>query len=143
MYGLLDISTSGLIVQRTRLEAATANLVNANSLRDAAGKLNPYRRREVYIAPGDPASRTIEGQTFGAHVAAIGIDDTAAQPTTFDPSHPDAFTDGPFKGYVATTGINPVAEYINAMGAQRAYEANITAAEATKQMVASALRLLA
>ncbi len=39
--------------------------------------------------------------------------------------------------------INPVVEQINAMEAVRAYEANVAAAEATKTMMAQALRLLA
>jgi flagellar basal body rod protein FlgC len=36
-----------------------------------------------------------------------------------------------------------VIEQVNAMQAQRAYEANAVAAEATKQMLQQALRLLA
>jgi flagellar basal-body rod protein FlgC len=142
MYGLLDISTSGMIVQRTRLEAAISNLANAGTLRDANGKLDPYRRREVYVAAGDTSARTAEGRSFGAQVVEIG-QDSQALPTIFDPTSPDAFPDGPYKGYVASTGINPLVEHVNALEAARAYEANVMAAEATKQMVASALRLLA
>jgi flagellar basal body rod protein FlgC len=39
--------------------------------------------------------------------------------------------------------VKPVMEQINAMDAQRAYEANVVAAEATKAMMAQALRLIA
>jgi flagellar basal body rod protein FlgC len=39
--------------------------------------------------------------------------------------------------------ISPVIEQMNAMEAARAYEANLAAAEATKTMMAQALRLVA
>ena len=44
---------------------------------------------------------------------------------------------------MAETGINSVVENVNALEAVRAYEANVMAAEATKQIMASSLRLLA
>ncbi|MFT3685817.1 MAG: flagellar basal body rod C-terminal domain-containing protein [Phycisphaerales bacterium] len=71
------------------------------------------------------------------------MDQSAVQAGKFDPDSPYAYKDGPMKGYIAQTGVNPVVEQVNALEAVRAYEANISAAEATKQMVASALRLLA
>ena len=46
-------------------------------------------------------------------------------------------------GYVKTPNINPIFEQVNALEISRAYEANIQAAEATKSMMQSALRLLA
>jgi len=44
---------------------------------------------------------------------------------------------------VPQPNVNPVVEQINALEASRAYEANVVAAEATKSMMAQALRLLA
>jgi flagellar basal-body rod protein FlgC len=76
-------------------------------------------------------------------VARIDLDPTPVQPGEWDPSSPYAFKDGPFKGYVARTNVNTVTETVNAMEAVRAYEANVMAAEATKQMFAAALRLIA
>ena len=145
MFGTLDISTSGMIVQRTRMDAIAANIANANSLRDAkTGQLNPYQRREVFVAPGDPSAATAEGRRFGAHVVEIAPDQTAPPlPTVYAPGSPDAYVDGPYKGYIPINNIDPVREHVNAIEAFRAYEANVMAAEATKQMIASALRLLA
>ena len=148
MYGLLDVSTSGMVAQRVRLEAASANLANWDSLLDSKGNVAPYRRREVMLGTGlkrgaESAQDSEESRSFGVHVAQIDVSDADPQPTKYDPTSPYAYKDGPYKGYVATTGINPVLEQVNAMEAVRAYEANVMAAEATKQMVASALRLLA
>ena len=53
MYGALDISTSGLVAQRTRLEVISANLANVDSILDAEGNYAPYRRRAAMFAAGD------------------------------------------------------------------------------------------
>jgi flagellar basal-body rod protein FlgC len=143
VYGSLDIAVSGMIAQRTRMEVITANIVNQDAILDSRGQVNPYRRREIYFAPGDPSSRTAAGRALGVHVAGIGLDPTPAQPKTYDPTHPYAYKDGPYKGYVPTTNVNPIVERINFMEAQRAYEASEVAAETTKTMMAQALRLLA
>jgi flagellar basal-body rod protein FlgC len=72
------------------------------------------------------------------HVAAIQTDSSPLRPV-LDPGSPFADADG----YVYYPNVNPVIEQMNAMEAQRAYEANITAIEATKSMFSVAMRLLA
>ncbi|MFN0011069.1 MAG: flagellar basal body rod protein FlgC [Phycisphaerales bacterium] len=143
MYGALDISTSGLIAQRTRIDAIAANQANQDTLRDSAGNLNPFRRRLVVLAAGAPDSTNADARELGVHVREIVLDDSPVQPKEYDPDHPDAYQDGPFKGYVAMTNVDPVMEQINALEAGRAYEANIVAAETTKAMFTQMLRLLA
>lgn len=137
MYGALEISTSGMIAQRTRLEAYTANIANAATFTDALGRNIPYARREVFFAPGAPGARSQSGQKLGVRVAAIGRDHT--HQTRHEPSNPLADE----AGYVKYPNINPVFEQMNAYDAMRAYEANLAAAEASKAMMAQALRLIA
>jgi flagellar basal-body rod protein FlgC len=72
------------------------------------------------------------------HVAAIQTDTGPLRPI-LEPASPFADADG----YVYYPNVNPVVEQMNAMEAQRAYEANITAVEATKSMFSVAMRLLA
>lgn len=138
MYGSLDISTSGMIAQRTRMAAIASNIANADSVVDAQGNVNPFRRRMVFFAPGDPGASSRQGRSMGVHVASIEADQNAVQPR-FMPGHPYADKEG----YVPYPNINPATEQINAMQAARSYEANIVAAETTKQLMAQALRLLA
>jgi len=57
----------------------------------------------------------------------------------FDPGHPDADKDG----YVLYPNIDLSIEYVNALEASRAYEANVTMMETTKAMISSSLRLIA
>jgi flagellar basal-body rod protein FlgC len=142
MYGALDISTSGMIAQRTRIEAAAANIANADTILDGQGRINPYRARIVYFASGDPTAKNTTGRKMGVHVASIE-EDQSPHNLKWDQDSPYAFQSGPNAGYVPMPNVNTVWEQINAMEAARAYEANVMAAEATKAITAQALRLLA
>ncbi|MGH7243690.1 MAG: flagellar basal body rod protein FlgC [Phycisphaerales bacterium] len=142
MYGTLDISTSGMTVQRARMAAIAANIANRSTILDEKGNVSPYRARKVIFAPGDPQASTPEGRQLGVHVAAIELDKGEFN-YRWDPTNPYAIQKGEKRGYVPEPNINPVVEQLNAMEASRAYEANVVAAETTKQMMAQALRLLA
>lgn len=139
MYGSLDISTSGMIAERTRLTAVSANVANKSS-READG--TPFRARRVHFEVGDPSAATDQGRAMGVHVAKIEQDDRPF-PLRWEPDSPFAYKQGPQAGYVAESNVNTVEETVNAMQATRAYEANVAAAEATKSMITQTLRLLA
>lgn len=136
MYGSLDISTSGMMAQRTRLTAIAANIANKDALFDAQHNFSPYRERETMFAVGAP------GGGPGVHVSEI-TQSQAEFPLKWDPGHPNAFKDGPKKGYLATPNVDMMKQMVDQMDAGRAYEANIAAAESTKMMTSAALRLLA
>jgi flagellar basal-body rod protein FlgC len=136
---MLDISISGMIAQRDRLTAVSANLANRHSI---APDGTPYRAKRVYLSPGNPSAGTAEGRRFGVHVAQV-FDDPSPFNLRWDPDDPLAMKAGPQAGYVRESNVNPVVEQMNMLQATRAYEANVVAAEATKTMMAQALRLLA
>ncbi len=134
MFGSLDISASALVAHRTRLTVHSANMANRFSTDDADGNYAPYRRRIPVFAPGDPSS----GSPLGVHVQDIELDQRPFRMVR-DPGHPRADEDG----WVKMPNIDPAMEQISAMEALRAYEANVVAAEATKSMMQTSLRLLA
>jgi flagellar basal-body rod protein FlgC len=138
VYGALDISTSGMIAQRTRMTVIASNIANVNSLQNAQGEYDPYLRRAAMFAPGDPNAAGSTGRSMGVHVADIDIDQGALR-RDYRPDHKFADADG----YVMVPDIDTTMEWVNAMQASRAYEANVAAAETTKSMMAQALRLLA
>jgi flagellar basal-body rod protein FlgC len=74
----------------------------------------------------------------GVHVQSIGIDQSPYI-RRFEPGNPDADKDG----YVAFPNIDLSIEYVNALEASRAYEANVTMMDTVKSMFNSSLRLLA
>ena len=144
MYGLLDIATSGMVAQRQRLDVISSNLANQDAILDSKGEVNPYRRRiPVFQVGAASGAGSAGGRNYGVRMAKIELDNAPPALGAFDPSNPLAYKTGPNKGYVARSSISSVVENINAMEAMRAYEANVMAADISKQMVASALRLIA
>jgi flagellar basal-body rod protein FlgC len=135
MFDALDISSSALTAQRTRLDTIAANIANLNTTRNAAGEHVPYRRKFAVFAPG----QSDDPSKAGVHVAEIHEDDGKFR-EVLDPTHPDA---DPKTGIVLFPNIDLSVEYVNALEASRAYEANVTTMETTKSMINSALRLLA
>lgn len=133
MYGSLDISTSGMIAQRTRMQVIAANIANSNTLVNAQGEYDPYLRRAAMLEPAGNAS-----SPQGVRVAEIEIEQNALRKELRPGSR---FADA--DGYVMVPDIDPTTEWVNSLQASRAYEANIAAAETMKSMVAQALRLLA
>ena len=89
MYGALDISTGGMIAQRTRMATIAANIANAGTLEDAEGNYAPYLRRHVMFAPGDPAGATPAARRMGVHVSEIWADPESLVPE-YDPDSPHA-----------------------------------------------------
>ena len=133
MYGSLDISTSGMVAQRTRMAVIASNIANASSIQNSKGEYEPYLRRAVMFAP-----KSTVGEGLGVEVVDIELDQNALKKEQHI-GHPMADDDG----YILVPDIDTTSEWVNGLEASRAYEANVMAAEATKSMMAQALRLLA
>lgn len=138
MFGAFDISTSGMVAQRTRLNTIANNIASADVTRastDSAGQAVPYRRQyAVFAAALDKA-----GRPAGVKVSQIAADPSEFRKGEYNPSHVDAAADG----HVYYPNVDMATEYVNALEATRAYEANVTAMEATKSMISATLRLIA
>ena len=134
MFDVLDIGASGLQAQRVRLDTIAANIANAQTTHDAAGRPNPYRRRFVVFEPGRPDNP----KAPGVRVSKVGLDQSA-----FNLRHEPWSKDADANGYVKYPNIDTSIEYVNALEASRAYEANISMLETSKAMINSTLRLIA
>ena len=132
MYGTLEISTSGMIAQRTRMAVIATNIAHANTIVNEEGQYDPYLRRAAMLSPGG------EDGGMGVRVQDIQIDENSLR-RKYMPESPFRDADG----YVMVPNIDPTSEWVNGMQASRAYEANVVAAETSKNMMAQALRLLA
>lgn len=129
IFSAMEVSASGLAVERARMNVASSNLANAQTTRGVDG--GPYRRRDVVVE----ATPTAEGSpVFAAHVAQI-LEDNAAPRLEHDPGHPDADA----HGMVAMPNINVVEEIVDMITATRAYEAGVTAMKSATSMADSAL----
>lgn len=140
MFSALDVSTSALVAQRTRMTAISGNIANISTTHNEQGEPVPYQPRYVVFT----ADSAIGSHgAAGVRVAEVGIDDQVEPRYKFEPGHPDAIQDGPMKGYVAYPGINMMTEFTDALEAARAYEANLGAIEITKNLAEQTLRILA
>lgn len=142
MFGSLEISASALTAERLRMDVTAENLANAQTTRGPDGQ--PYRRKEVVLqSVGDGFGAQLAGamgtgaRPAGVEVAAVAEDATPGK-TVYDPGHPDADA----AGYVQMPNVDTVTEMVDLISAQRAYEANVTAMQAAKQMFAKTLELL-
>lgn len=136
MFNALDVSTSGLVAQRTRLNAISSNLANMSTTRDENGRPNPYTPRFVTFSTDTDVQTS--GGGAGVRVASVEYS-TDAPNMKYQPGHPDANNEG----YVAYPAVDMTTEMVDAMQATRAYEANIGVIEITKDMGAQTLRIIA
>ncbi|MBB29880.1 MAG: hypothetical protein CME25_13375 [Gemmatimonadetes bacterium] len=75
-------------------------------------------------------------ELLGSGVDTAEIREEPVEPRlVYDPAHPDAREDG----YVVFPDINVVTEMVDMIAASRAYEANVTAMNASKDMINRAL----
>ncbi len=140
----MEISGSGLTAQRLRMDIISNNIANQGTTRsgqvDANGKPIPYRREYPIFQSGAPFSQFLEnagaGPEPGVSVATIE-QDSSPFPMVYNPSHPDANA----QGYVEMPNVNLTQEMVDMIDASRAYEANISALNATKEMCSKALTI--
>jgi flagellar basal-body rod protein FlgC len=132
MIQALDISSSALAAQRTRLDVIAGNMASADVTRQEDGTRIPYRRRYATFMSGDGAGGP------GVHVDAIQADPSPFR-EQYDPGHADADA----RGYVQLPNVSLTMEYVDALAASRAYEANAAMLNVTRNMVQQALRLFA
>lgn len=132
MIRALDTSTSALVAQRTRLDVITANIANAEVTRQEDGTRVPYRRRYVTFVSGDGAGNP------GVRADAVRLDPSPFK-TRYQPGHPDADA----AGVVQLPNVSITMEYVDALAASRAYEANAAMMNVTRGMIQQALRLFA
>ena len=134
----MDISASALSAQRRRMAIIAGNIANANSMITNDG--GPYKKREVTFATvidkereaTDPAAAV-----GGVKIASVTV---SKQPykLVYRPGHYLADK----KGYVKMPNVNVTEEMVNMVEAQRAYDANLSAMKAYRDMLRSSLNIL-
>lgn len=136
------IGGSGMAAQRARMNTISSNLANINTTRTPEG--GAYRRKDVVFSAipdtksfGDIMSVNDPKSDFNRVQVTDIVYDKKAPILKLDPTHPDANEDG----YVAYPNINFMEEMTNMIQAQRSYEANVQAIQATKDMALSALEI--
>lgn len=142
LYSALGISATGMSAERLRMDVVADNLANADS---TTGPGAAYRRKAVVMAPAADgpqfrlpgAAGAAAGTVGGVRVTGI-VEDGSELRRVYEPGHPLADA----QGYVTKPNVNPVTEMVDMVAATRAFEANVTAFEASKTMARDALRII-
>jgi len=119
----LDVTTSGLRAQATRLRHTSENIANA----DTPG----YRRKTVSF------EATLSGDTPKVEVGPVRLDQKE-RVQIYDPGHPLADDSGHYVG----SNVDLIIEIADAREAQRSYEANLKMFEQTRAMQSGLMNLL-
>jgi len=161
-FDALNISASALYAQRVKMDTIASNIANVNTTRKPDGTPGTYKRKEVVfeavyndaINQGNSGSASFlppelqdgalrGGISFNSPSTSSGVsvsqvtEDKSPFRRSYNPGHPDADKEG----YVNMPNINIVTEMVDMISASRAYEANVTNIEATKNMISAALRI--
>jgi flagellar basal-body rod protein FlgC len=146
LFGMLEISGSGMTAERQRAQVVVSNMANAQTTHTPEG--GPYRRQLVVfraereralpmmtLAGGLPS--TISGAAEGVRVQQV-VADTKPPILRYEPGNPDANA----QGYVSYPAVDPIEEMTDLLGAVRAYELNESAVQAAKNMIQQSLDIL-
>lgn len=145
MFNSLNISATGMTAQRLRMDILSENVANVKTTRTEDG--SPYVRKNVVFREKDSSAFQAALTTQlklnnryignGVKVTSIIEDTETPMNMVYEPSHPDADENG----YVTYPNVNVVTEMTDLIDASRAYEANVTAFNATKAMALKALEI--
>ncbi|MBX6320971.1 MAG: flagellar basal body rod protein FlgC [Rhodospirillaceae bacterium] len=126
------VSAAGLKAQGERLKVIAQNLANVDSLATTPGG-NPYRRKMITF-------REALDRELGLKTVQVDrvIEDRSEFQKRLDPAHPAADADG----YVKLPNVNPLIELADMREAQRSYEANLKAIEASRTMLQRTVDIL-
>lgn len=126
------ISAAGLKAQSTRMRVIAENLANASSIASIPGG-DPYRRKSVTFK--NVMDRQAGVQTV--QVGQIRVDKSELS-KKYDPSHPGADE----QGYVKQPNVSGLVEAMDMREAQRSYESNLSAIDASRNMMMNTIDLL-
>jgi len=143
IFKSFGVNASGMTAERYRMDIISQNVANANTTRTEDG--TAYRRKMVtFEEKGTDATsfgtifRKARGMDTGNGVKATGVyEDQSDLTMVYDPSHPDADENG----YVYYPNVNIVTEMTNMIDAERAYQANATAFNASKSIAMKGLEI--
>jgi flagellar basal-body rod protein FlgC len=167
LFASIKISGTGLHGQRVKMDTIAQNLANAETTRTPEG--TPYRRQRTLFRqildqrlarlqalrrrhatapdqmalqrthaahlPGGRLSVAAPADPGGIDVAVGAAPDASEFRVVYDPGHPDADSEG----YVLLPNVNVITEMVDMITASRAYEANVSAVQAAKDMFTRAL----
>ncbi|WP_262695374.1 flagellar basal body rod protein FlgC [Kordiimonas aquimaris] len=125
-------SASGLRAQSVRMRVISENIANQNSVATEPGA-DPYRRKIITF-------QTEMDRANGVELVKVGGIEFDQKDFTkkYDPGNPAADA----SGYIKESNVNGLIEMMDMQQAQRTYQSNLNAMEASRRMATMTLDLL-
>lgn len=142
VFDSMQINASGLSLERLKLDTISTNIANVNTTRTEDGE-GPYLKKEVVFEESLKQVETSLSGKVKETEKSFGVRPTEIRENTedivmeYDPTHPDANEEG----YVQQSNVNMADEMIDMMTTLRTYDANVTAMNASKEMLSKALQI--
>lgn len=146
IFNAINTSAGALTAQRLRMDVVSSNVANSQSTRatiDENGEWEPYRRKLVTFQSEENSFKSLLNKEQNTTKNAVGVratvisEDQEPFKQVYNPTHPDANE----AGFVEMPNIDPLQEMVDLMSATRSYEANVTALNASKNMLMKALEI--
>ncbi len=129
----LEVSQTGLSVQKYRMDIIASNMANAQSVDDNG---NPYRRKVPIF------QEVLDQESSKIPLSKVRIKSVVEDPTPFklkyDPQNPLADKNG----YVKLPNVDPLREMVDMISAMRTYEANLTAFNTHKDLLLKTIDII-
>lgn len=156
-----NISAKGMSIQRKKMNLIAENIAKADNIRMEDGQ--PYQRKMLNVTQerngfsnvlnnhsiqlklnttkqghiSGSETSIAAGMNFNETLTGEEVTDKAPGDIVHMPDHPLANEDG----YVQMSNVNVVTEMVDMIAATRSYEANLTALNASKQMIKDTLEI--
>ncbi|ABC76849.1 flagellar basal body rod protein FlgC [Syntrophus aciditrophicus] len=131
------ICSSGFAAQRAKMDVIASNLANVSTTSTPEG--GPYKRKVAIFSSENVKQKFRFGDRLRDAIREVALKEVVEDGETvrkvYDPSHPDADQ----QGNVAMPNVNVMMEMTDMITASRAYEACVTAFDATKNMALKTL----
>lgn len=137
VFSSMDISTSALKAQRTRMNVIANNIANINTTHDKDENNIPYRRKQVTFK--EAMTGSIGKKSLGGVEVYSVEDDMKPFSKRYEPGDKDADENG----YILGSNVDVSIEMVDMIEASRSYEANIAAIDIAKNMINNTFEILA
>jgi flagellar basal-body rod protein FlgC len=132
------VSAAGMAVERSRVEVASANLANANTVQEPGAPAYRPMRVVARAMAAAPFGELVESGLQSAALPVATVEPTAAGPRlVYEPGHPLANE----QGFVGYAGVDPASEMVTLMSATRSYEANVAAMNTARALALKTLEI--
>ena len=130
LFDSMDIASTALSAQTTRINTIASNMANANTVASSA--------EETYVARAPIFQAVLEGEAYQLGVRVKGVEDVGMEARReFQPNHPLADENG----FIYSPDIDTATQMANMMSASRSFQSAIEVINTSKQLALRTLTL--